>query len=124
MKIRPQNIKTISNFRIDFPDDYKLMTKTEACDEFLLKDCDLNMREPPLKYIVKRNPHNKSWGEMKLYLKSQVKERAIMVHESLENIEEKKEIKVENLHKTRQKNYEKKVKSNSIKSYDFYLEEL
>ena len=49
---------------------------------------------------------------MKLYLKSQVKERAIMVHEDIEKLEEKKEIKVLNLHKTRQKNYEKKVNSN------------
>lgn len=96
------------------------MTKTEALDEYLLKDCDLNSREPVLKFIVKRNPHNKSWGEMKLYLRSQVKERAIMVHESLESIEEKKEIKVENLHKTRQKNYEKKVKSNFLQILIFY----
>jgi len=37
-----------------------------------LKDCDIDKREPILKYIVKRNPHNSRWGSMKLYLESQV----------------------------------------------------
>jgi len=46
---------------------------------------------------------------MKLYLKSQCKERALQVHENEEKIEEKKEIRTLNLHKTRQKTYEKKV---------------
>ena len=57
---------------------------------------------------------------MKLYLKSQVKDRAIMVHEDIEKLEEKKEIKVLNLHKTRQKNYEKKVNSNLFKTKIFF----
>ena len=96
--------------RLDFPDEYKLITKTDCQAEFLLKDCDLNLREPPLKFILKKNPHHKGWGEMKLYLRSQVKERAIMVHEDLDKLKEKKEEKLVNLHKTRQKNYEKKVK--------------
>jgi len=64
--------------------------------------------------MTKKNPHNKGWGEMKLYLRSQVVERAIMIHEDLDKIEEKKEEKVFNLQKTRQKNYEKKVKSNRL----------
>lgn len=97
--------------KMDFPDDYKLITKSEASAEYLLKDCDLNLREPPLKFMSKKNPHHKGWGEMKLYLRKQVIERAIMVHEDLEKIEEKKEVKVHNLQKTRQKNYEKQVKT-------------
>ena len=48
---------------------------------------------------------------MKLYLKCQIIERALMVHESIEKLEEKKELKVYNLHKTRQKNYEKKLET-------------
>ena len=40
--------------------------------QFLLKDCDFDRREPPLKCIVKKNPHHSNWGEMKLYLKNQV----------------------------------------------------
>lgn len=97
--------------RANFSDEYKLITKTDAQEEFLLKDCDLNMREPPLKFILKKNPHHKNWGDMKLYLRSQVKERAIMVHEDLDKLKQKKEEKLLNLHKTRQKNYEKKVQT-------------
>lgn len=78
----------------------------------MLKDCDFDFREPALKFITKRNPHNKGWNEMKLYLKFQCEKRAIEVHESLENIEEKKEEKVYNLQKTRQKTYEKKLQGN------------
>ncbi|XP_015754045.1 PREDICTED: DNA repair protein complementing XP-A cells-like isoform X2 [Acropora digitifera] len=49
---------------------HALITKTEAREQFLLKDCDFDRREPPLKFILKKNPHY-SRGEMKLYLKSQ-----------------------------------------------------
>jgi DNA-repair protein complementing XP-A cells len=31
-----------------------------------LKDCDLDKREPALRFIVRKNPHNRRWGEMKL----------------------------------------------------------
>lgn len=95
--------------RTDFPDIYKLITRTDAKSEFLLKDCDFDAREPPLKYIEKKNPHNNRYAAMKLYLKSQCKERALQIHENEEKIEEKKEIRTLNLHKTRQKTYEKKV---------------
>lgn len=46
---------------------------------------------------------------MKLYLRYQCAERAMVVHEDEEKLEEKKELKVLNLHKIRQKNYEKKI---------------
>jgi DNA-repair protein complementing XP-A cells len=74
----------------------------------LLKDCDFDFRDPPLKYMVKKNPH-KSRNDMKLFLYYQVKQRAVEVHETLEEIEDKKEQRVVNLHKTRQRNYEKKL---------------
>lgn len=38
----------------------------------MLKDCDLDLRKPILRYISKKNPHNPRYGEMKLYLKAQV----------------------------------------------------
>lgn len=50
-----------------------LITRTEAKNEFLLKDCDFDLRKPPLKYISRKNPHNPRWGDMKLYLRLQVK---------------------------------------------------
>ena len=84
--------------------------RTDAKAEYLLKDCDFDFREPSLKYVVKRNPHNKGWNEMKLYLKFQCEQRALEVHESLENIAEKKDEKLYNVQKTRQKTYEKKLK--------------
>ncbi len=99
------------NFSSTHGEDYELITKTDAKAEFLLKDCDFDFREPPLKFILKKNPHHQKWGEMKLFLKFQVKERAMVVHEDEEKLEEKKEMKVLNLHKTRQKNYQKKIDS-------------
>lgn len=56
----------------DADDKHKLITKTEAKQEYLLNDCDLEKREPALKFIVKKNPHHSQWGDMKLYLKLQV----------------------------------------------------
>lgn len=41
--------------------------------KFLLKDCDFEERNgPPLPYLLKRNPHRSSWGDMHLYLQCQV----------------------------------------------------
>lgn len=64
----------ITNIKIIFrdPEVHKLITKTEALNTYLLKDCDLMMREPPLKHITRKNPHNNRWGDMKLYLQIQV----------------------------------------------------
>ena len=95
--------------RTKYDEDYRLITKTDAKAEFLLKDCDFDFREPPLKYMLKRNPH-KNRHEMKLYVYMHCKERALLVHEDLDSIEEKREQRVVNLHKTRQKNYENKLK--------------
>lgn len=62
------------------PDDkHSLITRTEAKNEYLLKDCDFDRREPPLKCIVRKNPHNVRWGEMKLYLHLQIEKRALQV---------------------------------------------
>lgn len=58
---------------------HSLITRTEAKNEYLLKDCDFDKREPPLKCIIRKNPHNVRWGEMKLYLHLQVEKRALEV---------------------------------------------
>ncbi|KAM6991313.1 DNA repair protein complementing XP-A cells isoform 3-T3 [Passerculus sandwichensis] len=68
---------TCDNCR-DVEDKHKLITRTEAKEEYLLKDCDLDKREPVLRFIVKKNPHNSRWGEMKLYLKLQETKKAFM----------------------------------------------
>lgn len=51
---------------------HRLITKTEAKESYLLKDCDLDLREPPLKFLLKKNSRQPRWGEMKLYLECQV----------------------------------------------------
>lgn len=56
----------------DNEEKHKLISRTEAKQAYLLKDCDLDKREPPLRFILKKNPHNPRWGDMKLYLKLQV----------------------------------------------------
>nr|SVE87783.1 EOG090X0KP6 [Daphnia similis] len=50
---------------------YSLITRTDARQEYLLKDCDLDLREPILRYILRKNPLNPNWGDMKLYLRLQ-----------------------------------------------------
>ena len=59
-------------FYRDSEEKHKLMTKSQAKDKYLLKDVDIDQREPPLRFIEKKNPHNEHWGRMKLYLESQV----------------------------------------------------
>lgn len=56
----------------DNEEKHKLISRTEAKQNYLLKDCDLDLREPPLRFVLKKNPHNPRWGDMKLYLKLQV----------------------------------------------------
>nr|SVE84040.1 EOG090X0KP6 [Daphnia pulex] len=52
-------------------DKYSLITRTDARQEYLLKDCDLDLREPILRFILRKNPLNPRWGDMKLYLRLQ-----------------------------------------------------
>mmetsp|Transcript_7479 Transcript_7479/g.19308 ORF Transcript_7479/g.19308 Transcript_7479/m.19308 type:complete len:201 (-) Transcript_7479:907-1509(-) len=60
----------------------ELITKTFAREEYLLKDVDLNV----LPYLSKSNPHKSGWAPMKLYLKFQVEDAAIVRHGSLHNV--------------------------------------
>ncbi|XP_020860193.1 DNA repair protein complementing XP-A cells isoform X2 [Phascolarctos cinereus] len=103
------DLATCDNCR-DPDGKHKLITKTEAKQQYLLKDCDLEKREPVLKFIVKKNPHHSQWGDMKLYLKLQVVKRALEVWGSEEALEEAKEIRQENREKMKQKKFDKKVK--------------
>lgn len=91
-------------------DKFPLITKTEAKKKYLLKDADFDIREPELKFILKKNPHNQRWGDMKLYLESQVKRRSLEVWESEEKIEEAREKRHDNREKAKQKKFDKKIK--------------
>ena len=68
-------------------DQFKLISKTDAKNEFVLKDCDFDSREPPLRFVTAPNPHNRKGGFMKLYLQGQVYERACEVHGGDEGID-------------------------------------
>uniref|UniRef100_A0A8C3KSV9 XPA, DNA damage recognition and repair factor n=1 Tax=Calidris pygmaea TaxID=425635 RepID=A0A8C3KSV9_9CHAR len=100
---------TCDNCR-DVEDKHKLITRTEAKEEYLLKDCDLDKREPVLRFIVKKNPHNSRWGDMKLYLKLQVIKRSLEVWGSEESLQEAKELRRDTREKMKQKKFDKKVK--------------
>ncbi|KAI5631711.1 hypothetical protein NE865_15586 [Phthorimaea operculella] len=66
---------------------HALLTRTEAKSEFLLKDCDLDMRPPPLRCVRRPNPHRGARSDMRLYLRAQVEARAIEVWGSEEALE-------------------------------------
>ncbi|XP_024115101.1 DNA repair protein complementing XP-A cells [Oryzias melastigma] len=89
---------------------HKLISRTEAKQRYLLKDCDLDQREPPLRFILKKNPHNPRWGDMKLYLHLQVEKRCLEVWGSEEALEEARETREENREVQKQKRFNKKVK--------------
>lgn len=94
----------------DNEEKHKLISRTEAKQRYLLKDCDLDKREPPLRFILKKNPHNSRWGDMKLYLKLQVEKRCLEVWGSDEALEEAREAREENREVQKQKRFNKKVK--------------
>jgi DNA-repair protein complementing XP-A cells len=93
----------------DLDEKHELITKTDARTEFLLKDCDFDKREPPLKFISRKNPHKSTWAEMKLYLKLQVKARAMEVHESEKKLEEEKNLREEKREIAKVKKYNKQL---------------
>lgn len=108
------------NFAVFICDDcrdpkgaHELITRTDAKTKYLLKDCDLDLRKPHLRYILKKNPYQ-SRGDMRLYLKFQIEERAIDVHGSEEKLEEELEKREERRTMKRQKTYDKKIKSLSM----------
>ncbi|XP_055628963.1 DNA repair protein complementing XP-A cells homolog [Toxorhynchites rutilus septentrionalis] len=89
---------------------HSLITRTEAKQEYLLKDCDLDKREPILKYISRKNPHNVRWGEMKLYLHLQIEQRALEVWGSEENLIQEKEQRDTKREVAKVKKYNKRLK--------------
>ncbi|KAJ8272024.1 hypothetical protein COCON_G00108830 [Conger conger] len=94
----------------DNEEKHKLISRTEAKKQYLLKDCDLDKREPILKFTLRKNPHNPQWGDMKLYLKLQVVRRSMEVWGSQEALEEAKECREESRETQKQKKFNKKVK--------------
>lgn len=89
---------------------YDMITKTDAKNKYMMKDADFDVREPPLKFILRKNPHNPRWGDMKLFLETQVKARALEVWGDQEKLEEAKDHRTVNKEKAKQKKFDKRVK--------------
>ncbi|XP_037041672.1 DNA repair protein complementing XP-A cells homolog [Bradysia coprophila] len=94
----------------DSEEKHSLITRTEAKTEYLLKDCDLDKREPILKFILRKNPHNVRWGDMKLYLHLQIEQRALEVWGSEEQLIKEREERDEKRDKAKLKKYNKNLK--------------
>jgi len=89
---------------------HDLITRTESKSEYLLKDCDLDKREPPLKFLLRKNPHEKARGDMKLYLRLQVEQRALEVWGTEEELEAEHERRSGKRRDRSQKAYQKQLK--------------
>lgn len=79
----------------DDEDAHTLITRTEAKSEYLLKDCDLDARPPPLRCVRRRNPHRSRYADMRLYLRAQVEERALLVWGTAAALEAEREAREE-----------------------------
>lgn len=93
----------------DETDKHKLIARTEAKSLYLLKDCDLDLRKPPLRFLSKKNPHNPRYGDMKLYLKPQLEERALEIYGSFDKIEETRQHKEQNRGHAAERRFEHKI---------------
>lgn len=69
----------------------------------------MDHREPVLPFLVKKNPHERAKGDMRLYLKSQVRERAIQVYGSEEAIDEERDRRSKKRKDRKQKEFNKKI---------------
>ncbi|KAJ3665048.1 hypothetical protein Zmor_000563 [Zophobas morio] len=91
-------------------EENKLITKTEALNKYILKRHDLDKREPPLKYIKRKNLHNSHWGNVKLYMELQVVKRALEVWGSFENMEKERQQRTNKKMLRRTKQFYRQVK--------------
>eukprot|EP00127_Corallochytrium_limacisporum_P002708 Clim_evm17s136 gene=Clim_evmTU17s136 len=87
-------------------DDYQLVTKGTAQEEYVLADEDL----ASLKFIAKANPRNIKWTQMKLYLKAQVEDVAFNKWGDEMAIEEEKERRKALASNRRKNRYEKQIR--------------
>jgi len=89
---------------------HELITKTDAKNEFLMKDPEFD-RKPALKFILRKNPHNPRWGEMKLFLRSQVEQRALAIWGDEESLQEAHETREGRREQAKVKKFNKKLKA-------------
>lgn len=99
---------------------HSLITRTEAKNEYLLSDVDLDKREPPLRCLLKKNPREYARGYMKLYMRLQVEERALEVYGSEEALEEQRELRDAKREGRKRKTFEKEIKSLRMQARSSY----
>lgn len=95
----------------DDAEAHALVTRTEAKALYLLKDCDLDAREPPLRAVRRRNPHGARLGDMRLYLRPQLEARALAVWGSPEELERERERREEARARTAQRRTEARMRA-------------
>ncbi|KPM03447.1 alpha-1D adrenergic receptor-like [Sarcoptes scabiei] len=100
----------ICDFCKDLKTKHCLITKTEAKQEYLLSDVDLSKREPPLRCLLKKNPHKFARGQMQLFLRLQVEERALEVWGSEERLEEERKNRDFQRESRKRKQFDKQMK--------------
>ena len=68
-------------------------------------------REPTLKFLTRKNPHNQRWGDMKLFLRLQVEEKALEIWKNEESLEKEHEKRLEKRDQAKAKKFNKKLKA-------------
>ena len=88
---------------------FGIITKTQARNEYLLTDEEL-ADSSILPSISRKNPHNPRWADMKLYLRRQVRDYAIIKHGSEEEIRKALSTRNETRTDRKSKQFLKKLK--------------
>jgi DNA-repair protein complementing XP-A cells len=69
----------------------------------------MDRREPVLSFIVKKNPHERAKGDMRLYLRSDVLRRAIEVYGSEDAIDQERDRRSNKRKDRKHKEFNKKI---------------
>ncbi|VDK35654.1 unnamed protein product [Taenia asiatica] len=89
---------------------HTLVTRSTAKERYLLTDVDLDVREPPLRRIYKKNPRHSSWGDMQLFLEAQVAARSLEIWGSEAKVEAERASRVVKRERAKLRGFQKRVK--------------
>ena len=89
---------------------HELITKTDAKKQFLLTDSQFEADGRSLKFLLRKNPHNPRYGDMKLFLRLQIEKVALEVWGTEEELEAEIEKREANKVLLKEKKYQKKMK--------------
>jgi len=89
---------------------HELITKTDAKKQFLITDAHLEREGRHLKFLLRKNPHNPRYGDMKLFLRLQIEKLALEIWGSEEELEREFERREAKQILLKEKKYNKKMK--------------